>query len=116
MPLSSTSFFKEAVLPAEGTVSTAEPRALVFFLGRLVWQRASKWACMGASMDRKLHCRKPLSVGGHFPYLPNTGSRYVDGNYASPCCHISKGIMPTVLDLVCKAEEWLQPPSPLVQP
>ena len=62
MPLSSTSFFKEAVLPAEGTVSTAEPRALVFFLGRLVWQRASKWACMGASMDRKLHCRKPLSV------------------------------------------------------
>ena len=53
---------KEQVLPAEGMVSTAEPRALIFFLGRLVLQRASKWACMEASMDRKLHCRKPLSV------------------------------------------------------
>lgn len=39
-----------------------EPSSRFLFLGRQVLHSASKWACMGGSMDRKLHWRKPLSV------------------------------------------------------
>lgn len=49
-------------VPTEGMVSTTEPRSRFLFLGRRVLHRASKWLCMLASIQRKPHCRKPLSV------------------------------------------------------
>lgn len=54
--------FIQFFLPADGIVSTEQPSSLFLFLGKQVLQRASKCACIGASMDRKLHWRKPLSV------------------------------------------------------
>lgn len=42
-------------LPAEGTVSLTVANSLFLFLGKEVLQRASKCACMGVSIERKLH-------------------------------------------------------------
>lgn len=60
MQLERTQQFSD--LPADGIVSTIDPSSRFLFLGRRVLQRASKCACIGGSMDRKVHWRNPLSV------------------------------------------------------
>lgn len=49
-------------LPPEGIVSTTEPRSRFRFFGNLILHSCSKWVCMGPSIVRKLHCKRPLSV------------------------------------------------------
>lgn len=49
-------------LPPEGIVSTTEPRSRFRFFGSLILHSCSKWVCMGPSIVRKLHCKRPLSV------------------------------------------------------